>query len=60
MPAPCSGDGEGGWLGTWFQNIVIDTDLGDIRHTQAKHWNVVKGLALATQHRYAIRAVKPT
>jgi hypothetical protein len=37
MPAPCSRDGEGGWLGTWFQNIVIDTDLGDIRHTQAKH-----------------------
>jgi hypothetical protein len=60
MPAPCSRDGEAGWLGTWFQNIVIDTDLGDIRRAQAKHWNVVKGLALATQHRYAIRAINPT
>jgi hypothetical protein len=42
-----------------FENIVIDTDLGEIHRTQAKHWNVLKGLARATQHRYAIRAIKP-
>lgn len=42
-----------------FENIVIDTDLGEIHRTQAKHWNVLKGMARATQHRYAIRAIKP-
>jgi ubiquinone/menaquinone biosynthesis C-methylase UbiE len=41
-----------------FVNVVIDTDLDDIHRTQAKHWNILKGFARATQHRYAIRAVK--
>ncbi len=42
-----------------FENIVIDTSLADIHRTQAQHWNILKGLARGTQHRYAIRAIKP-
>ncbi len=42
-----------------FENVTIDTDLGEIHRTQAKNWNVLKGMARKSQHRYAIRAVKP-
>ncbi|OCO99983.1 MULTISPECIES: class I SAM-dependent methyltransferase [unclassified Ensifer] len=42
-----------------FADVHIDTDLRDIHRTQAKNWNVFKGLARQSQHRYAIRAMKP-
>ncbi|MCK3778010.1 methyltransferase domain-containing protein [Ensifer sesbaniae] len=42
-----------------FVDIEVDTDLGEIHRTQARNWNVFKGLARQSQHRYAIRAAKP-
>ncbi|MEI5678251.1 methyltransferase domain-containing protein [Mesorhizobium sp. CGMCC 1.15528] len=44
---------------TGFERIIVDTDLRTIHRTQAKHWNVLKGLARGIQHRYAICAEKP-
>lgn len=41
-----------------FTDITIDVELGEIHRTQAKNWNFFKGMARATQHRFAIRAVK--
>ncbi|MEI2302260.1 class I SAM-dependent methyltransferase [Ensifer sp. MJa1] len=41
-----------------FVDIVIDRDLREIHRTQARNWNVFKGLARQCQHRYAIRATK--
>lgn len=43
-----------------FTDIEVDTDLGEIHRTQAKNWNFFKGLARKSQHRYAIRASKPS
>jgi ubiquinone/menaquinone biosynthesis C-methylase UbiE len=43
---------------TGFTDIDVDTDLGEIHRTQAKNWNLFKGLARRSQHRYAIRASK--
>ncbi|PDT52822.1 MULTISPECIES: class I SAM-dependent methyltransferase [Sinorhizobium] len=43
---------------TGFTDIIVDTDLGEIHRTQAKNWNLFKGLARRSQHRYAIRASK--
>lgn len=42
-----------------FTDITIDTDLKAIHRTQRKHFSLLKGLERATQHRYAICAVKP-
>lgn len=42
-----------------FVDIQIDTDLGEIHRTQARNWNLFKGLARQSQHRYAIRATRP-
>ncbi|HEV7320536.1 MAG TPA: methyltransferase domain-containing protein [Ensifer sp.] len=42
-----------------FAHVRIDTDLRDIHRSQAKNWNLFKGLARQSQHRYAIRATKP-
>jgi ubiquinone/menaquinone biosynthesis C-methylase UbiE len=42
-----------------FKGVTIDTDLRSIHRTQARHWNVLKGLARSIQHRYAISAKKP-
>ena len=44
---------------TGFADLVIDRDLREIHRTQARNWNVFKGLARQCQHRYAIRATKP-
>ena len=43
-----------------FVAIEIDTDLGEIHRMQAKNWNLFKGLARRSQHRYAISASKPS
>ncbi|HXV29686.1 MAG TPA: class I SAM-dependent methyltransferase [Sinorhizobium sp.] len=43
-----------------FTDIEVDTDLGEIHRAQAKNWNFFKGLARKNQHRYAIRASKPS
>ncbi|WEX73798.1 class I SAM-dependent methyltransferase [Sinorhizobium numidicum] len=43
-----------------FIGVEIDTDLSDIHRTQAKNWNIFKGLARKSQHRYAICATKPS
>ncbi|OJF92266.1 class I SAM-dependent methyltransferase [Pararhizobium antarcticum] len=45
--------------GSGFEGITIDTRLGDIHRTQARNWNMLKGMVRKSQHRYAIRAVKP-
>ncbi len=45
--------------GAGFESIAVDTHLGDIHKTQARNWNVLKGMVRKSQHRYAIRAVKP-
>jgi len=42
-----------------FTEITIDRDLREIHRTQAANWNLFKGLARQSQHRYAIRATKP-
>jgi ubiquinone/menaquinone biosynthesis C-methylase UbiE len=42
-----------------FADISIDTRFGDIHRTQARNWNVLKSMVRKSQHRYAIRAVKP-
>lgn len=42
-----------------FADITVDTDLGEIHRMQAKNWNLFKGLARRSQHRFAIRASKP-
>ena len=42
-----------------FGGIAIDTDLRDIHRAQARHWNLLKGMARGLQHRYAISATKP-
>jgi ubiquinone/menaquinone biosynthesis C-methylase UbiE len=41
-----------------FAEIVIDTDLKSIHRAQAKHLPLLKGVERATQHRYAIVAMK--
>ncbi|WP_417710347.1 class I SAM-dependent methyltransferase [Roseibium aggregatum] len=41
-----------------FRQIVVDTDLKAIHKAQRRHLPFFKGLERATQHRYAIRAVK--
>lgn len=43
-----------------FVDVEIDTDLSEIHRTQAKNWNFFKALARKSQHRYAIRASKPS
>ncbi|MDX0853150.1 methyltransferase domain-containing protein [Sinorhizobium medicae] len=42
-----------------FTDIRVDTDLGEIHRKQAKNWNLFKGLARRSQHRFAIHASKP-
>jgi ubiquinone/menaquinone biosynthesis C-methylase UbiE len=42
-----------------FAEIVVDRDLRRIHREQAKHMPLLKGLERATQHRYAIAAMKP-
>jgi ubiquinone/menaquinone biosynthesis C-methylase UbiE len=42
-----------------FGQVAIDTDLREIHRAQAKHWNLLKGMARGLQHRYAISAIKP-
>ncbi|MDX0501127.1 methyltransferase domain-containing protein [Sinorhizobium medicae] len=42
-----------------FTDIRVDTDLGEIHRMQAKNWNLFKGLARRSQHRFAIHASKP-
>jgi len=42
-----------------FEDITIDTRLEDIHRAQARNWNVLKAMVRKSQHRYAIRAVKP-
>lgn len=42
-----------------FVDITVDRDLREIHRSQAKNWNVFKGLARQSQHRYAVRAEKP-
>ncbi|WP_208153141.1 methyltransferase domain-containing protein [Sinorhizobium medicae] len=42
-----------------FTDIRVDTDLGEIHRMQAKNWNLFKGLARRSQHRFAINASKP-
>lgn len=42
-----------------FTDIAIDRDLSEIHRTQARNWNVFKGLARKSQHRYAICARRP-
>ncbi|TKT76146.1 class I SAM-dependent methyltransferase [Aquamicrobium sp. LC103] len=44
---------------TGFERVAVDTDLRAIHRAQAKHWNLLKGLARGVQHRYAISAEKP-
>jgi hypothetical protein len=41
-----------------FSQIVVDTDLKAVHKAQRRHLPFFKGLERATQHRYAIRAVK--
>lgn len=41
-----------------FSDVVVDTDMRAIHKTQAKNFGFFKSLERATQHRYAIRAVK--
>jgi hypothetical protein len=41
-----------------FAQTVIDHDLKQIHRQQAKNLPLLKGLDRATQHRYAILAVK--
>ena len=42
-----------------FVDITVDREFREIHRTQAKNWNVFKGLARQSQHRYAVRAEKP-
>jgi ubiquinone/menaquinone biosynthesis C-methylase UbiE len=44
---------------TGFADIRIDFDLGAIHRAQRRNFPLLKGLERATQHRYAISAVKP-
>ncbi len=41
-----------------FSTVMIDTDMRAIHRTQKKNFSFLKGLERATQHRYAICAVK--
>lgn len=41
-----------------FKTMVVDTDMRDIHRTQKKNFDFLKGIERATQHRYAICAVK--
>lgn len=41
-----------------FSTVTIDTDMRAIHRTQKKNFSFLKGLERATQHRYAICAVK--
>ncbi|MBB4007196.1 class I SAM-dependent methyltransferase [Allorhizobium taibaishanense] len=41
-----------------FSNITVDTDLSAINRAQRVNFGLLKGLERATQHRYAISAVK--
>ncbi|THK37855.1 SAM-dependent methyltransferase [Ensifer sp. MPMI2T] len=43
-----------------FVDVEIDTDLSEIHRTQARNWNFFRALARKSQHRYAIRASKPS
>jgi ubiquinone/menaquinone biosynthesis C-methylase UbiE len=43
-----------------FADIEVDIDLSEIHRAQAKNWSFFKGLARKSQHRYAIRASKPS
>jgi len=45
---------------TGFTDIRIDFDLGAIHRAQRRNFPLLKGLERATQHRYAISAVKPS
>jgi len=42
-----------------FEGMRIDTNLHEIHKSQAKHWNYLKALSRAIQHRFAISARKP-
>ncbi|MCM2394995.1 class I SAM-dependent methyltransferase [Rhizobium sp. S95] len=41
-----------------FSTVTVDTDMRAIHRTQKKNFSFLKGLERATQHRYAICAVK--
>ena len=41
-----------------FSQVTVDTDMRAIHRTQKKNFGFLKGLERATQHRYAILAVK--
>ena len=41
-----------------FAQVIIDHDLKPIHRQQAKNLPLLKGLERATQHRYAVLAVK--
>ena len=43
---------------TGFAEITVDHDLKPIHREQAKNLPLLKGLERATQHRYAVVAVK--
>ena len=43
-----------------FSDIRVDFDLGAIHRAQRRNFPLLKGLERATQHRYAISAVKPS
>ncbi|MCB8835908.1 class I SAM-dependent methyltransferase [Aurantimonas sp. VKM B-3413] len=43
-----------------FADITIDRRLGPIHRAQARAMPLTKGLARQVQHRYAIRAIKPS
>lgn len=45
---------------TGFTDIRIDFDLGAIHRAQRRNFPLLKGLERATQHRYAISAIKPS
>jgi len=42
-----------------FIDISVDFDLGAIHRAQRRNFPLLKGLERATQHRYAISAIKP-
>ncbi len=43
-----------------FRDIVVDHRLGEIHRAQGRHMPLTKRLSRRIEHRYAIKAVKPT